>query len=338
MNYAQTDPRWAEQRLGTHDGWTLGRYGCYVTSFSNVATHFGKDINPSQLDNIFTDRGLYTDGGLCQDDMLSKVYPDIEFEGVYHCEYAPCDLSVLNECNDYVHEAILELDASPQPGIQSHFCRFYSYNPETGVVMIVDTMDGQVVSIADRYGNPSEVILKVVKYIAQPPYVPEPTVQGTKPEAPQPAPDAVVVDPVATSSTHVEGSVLANLPEWETSFTPDAKVLPVKQVDAFATDPTGAGDVIPVPTGAMVHLSGTYQSNGQARYRLQSSTTHPEINGAWYGLSVDSFTGHTTGDQLIPDVPDAPKTPTTSLVSNLIQLLAVLTSPILRVVGKLRKK
>lgn len=185
QNYAQTDPRWANQRLGTVDGITLGMAGCFVVSFANVAEHFGKDVTPADLDNIFTDRGMYIDGNLCTDDMLTKVYPEIQFTGVYNCDSIPCDLSVFNEFNNYEHEAIVELDASPAPGVQTHFCRFYDYNPQTGVVRIVDSQDGQIVSIADRYGNPAEFILKVVKYVGPSLFVPAPEVM---PEIEQPAP------------------------------------------------------------------------------------------------------------------------------------------------------
>lgn len=215
-NYSQTDPRWQNQRLGTVNGITLGMAGCYVTADANVAEHFGKNVTPAELDNIFTDRGLYVDGNLCTDEMLEKVYPDIKFDGVYHCENIPCDLGVFNEFNNYEHEAIVELDASPAPGVQTHFCRFFDY--QNGVVRIVDSQDGQIVSVADRYGNPAEVILKVVKYVGPARFVPTPEPMPEiqlPPAAPAPVaqpPVLPVVDslskpPVAPAEVHYEQPV-----------------------------------------------------------------------------------------------------------------------------------
>ncbi len=236
QNYSQTDPRWTNQRLGTVNDWTLGLYGCFVTAMSNVAEHFGYDLTPAELDDIFTDRGLYVDGGLCVDDMLSKVKPDIKFAGVYHCEDAPCDLSVFNEFNNYEHEAIVELDASAAPGIQTHFNRFYDYDADTGVVRIVDSEDGEIVAINRRYGNPADVILKVVKYVGpsqfsapaevmSPIVAPEPT-----PEAPAIAPEpveqsALVLPPVDSIQPPSLPTPTTSLPQ-EPELTQTQNVLP----------------------------------------------------------------------------------------------------------------
>ena len=233
QNYSQTDPRWAKQRLGTVNGINLGMAGCYVTAFANVAEHFGKNVTPGQLDDIFTDRRMYVQGNLCTDDMLTRIYSDIKFTGVYHCENVPCDLSVFNEFNNYEHEAIVELDASAAPGVQTHFCRFFDYNVSSGVVRIVDSQDGRIISIASRYGDPKAVILKVVKYVGPSAFRPAPTVM---PEI-TPAPPVENITPPSSAPPSIPPSVPVEAPQAPVVVPPP--VSPPDTTTPVVTTPDG---------------------------------------------------------------------------------------------------
>lgn len=263
-NYAQTDPRWAGQRLGTVDGWTLGQYGCYVVAQSNIAEHFGHDCTPADLDNIFTDRGLYVDGGLCWDGMLSQVYPDIRFDGVYHCEGIPCDLGVFNEFNNYEHEALIELDASPAPGEQTHFNRFYDYDPSTGVVRIIDSQDGQLVSINERYGDPATVVLKVVKFVgpSQSPVQPAPVTPPSDPVPDPPVPTMPVSEPATPAS--------------QPSSEPEQSSPPVSQPAATDTAQLPKVDSLSVtPQPTPVPIPSSYENPVNTTHDTEKSTSRP---------------------------------------------------------------
>lgn len=187
MNYSQRDPSWAGQRLGTCDGVTIGSDGCYVTAFANIASHFGKDINPAQLDDDFTNNGRYVSGCLCRDNMLTEVYPDIQYIETFHFENGPADFSVL--VNTFEDEYVIELDANPSaPGVQTHFNRFYDYFD--GVLRIIDSWTGQLINVADVYGDPAVAVQKIVHYRG-----PAPTPATPPPAIPVVDPAPVVPDP-----------------------------------------------------------------------------------------------------------------------------------------------
>jgi hypothetical protein len=61
-NYAQQGPRapWQNKILG-HGGspGTIGQYGCYVTSWADVATWGGYPTDPGQMDDLFNAAGIF---------------------------------------------------------------------------------------------------------------------------------------------------------------------------------------------------------------------------------------------------------------------------------------
>lgn len=180
--YSQNDPRWQNNRLGLADGVTIGADGCYVTAMTNMANDCGHDIDVAALDQIFTDNAggwgyVNSEGGadqadFCTDGMLSHVFSDIAYQDAKTYNDA-ADLTQLN--NDVHVKQILEVDGQPQtPGLQTHFVYFYDYDPSTGVVRVVDSWTGFLISLADVYGDPATCIYKIVTYVWTPP-APAPT-------------------------------------------------------------------------------------------------------------------------------------------------------------------
>src|SRR5437016_3731665 len=97
--FKQSDPRWADIKLGNSPSVTLGQSSCYVCSFAMIANYYGKKVTPDQLNQILIDKKLYVNedeiGG---DDTLQLVYPDIKFEKEYlfpDDPPTPADLNLL---------------------------------------------------------------------------------------------------------------------------------------------------------------------------------------------------------------------------------------------------
>lgn len=169
--YSQRDSQWASQRLGTVDGVTIGQYGCYITSFAMIAGYFGHQISPNALDDIFTNKGLYTDGDLVKSDAdLSQVFPDILFKQTYDYSNGPADLNLLQQLSaDDSIAVILELDFDhdPNDGIQTHFVCLHEYDGNT--FKIYDPWYGTDDDFSLHYGsNPSQTIQKFVVYKGNP--------------------------------------------------------------------------------------------------------------------------------------------------------------------------
>src|SRR5258708_1266390 len=159
--YGQQDPRWNGQRLGTANGATIGAYGCYLTCFAMKAGYYGHPITPAPLDDLFTNRNLYTDGDEMSDAQLAAVYPDISFQHAYTYSGVPADLSLLKQLSaDGALTVTLELDFDhdPNDGIQTHFVELQSYDGHT--LLIVDPWYsdtngryGEVANFSAHYGG-----------------------------------------------------------------------------------------------------------------------------------------------------------------------------------------
>lgn len=60
--YNQCDPRWANQRLGWCDEYTICTAGCAMSSTAMMLATKGVDVNPSSLDDWLSNNGGYFDG------------------------------------------------------------------------------------------------------------------------------------------------------------------------------------------------------------------------------------------------------------------------------------
>ncbi len=174
--FSQRDPQWAAQRLGTVNGSTLGQYGCYVTSFAMVAAYYGKDINPSKLDDFFTNGHVYYNAQgnhndpakFAADNMLQVIYGDIVFQKAYDFTNAPADLNLLKTLlADPTLSVILEVDFNHNPGdgIQTHFVVAVECDGKKVVIADPWQVPGSVDDFTKNYGNnPAQTILKFVVY------------------------------------------------------------------------------------------------------------------------------------------------------------------------------
>jgi N-acetyl-anhydromuramyl-L-alanine amidase AmpD len=168
--YAQRDPRWANQRLGTADGITLGQYGCYVTSMAMLACYYGHTITPAALDDLYTARGIYVDGDMMPDDALARAFPNLELVAVHDYANAPADLGLLRSiAADPSLTAVigLDFDHNPADGVQTHFLDLAGCDASTdgSGLRVADPWYGGVAPFDRNYGSdPATTIQKVVVY------------------------------------------------------------------------------------------------------------------------------------------------------------------------------
>ena len=165
--YAQRDPRWASQRLGTADGITLGQYGCYVTSMAMLACYYGHPITPAQLDDLYTNEHIYVNGDMMPDDALHRAYPDLTLVAVHDYSNGPADLGLLRSiAADPTLTAVigLDFDHNPADGVQTHFSPLAGCD---GVhVQLADTWYGGIIAdMTVNYGpDPATTIIKAGGY------------------------------------------------------------------------------------------------------------------------------------------------------------------------------
>ena len=92
--YAQKDPRWASEMLGTTQGDTLGTDGCLVTAASMALGNLGFTTNPSDLNARLTQADSFTPRGWLIWDGIRKV-TDNRAQARYYDEVNP---EIIQQC------------------------------------------------------------------------------------------------------------------------------------------------------------------------------------------------------------------------------------------------
>jgi len=105
MEYnSQRDKRWANEKLG-NGSTTIGGYGCYITSLSNLS----KEYNPSQVNTILRKGGCFNGDLLINPERIAKLL-NLEYHGRNN-------MVIRNP----EYRTIAEVDMSPAVGKQQHF-------------------------------------------------------------------------------------------------------------------------------------------------------------------------------------------------------------------------
>jgi Peptidase C39 family len=74
--FAQSDPRWAEEELGTASS-TMGEEGCAVSCAAMVLAFYGQDIDPGRLNTFLTDNSGYTPQGWLYWEKAADFHPGL---------------------------------------------------------------------------------------------------------------------------------------------------------------------------------------------------------------------------------------------------------------------
>lgn len=125
--FSQTDPRWKTTLLGFDKSSTIGGYGCLLTSFTMVATHYGAaDLTPAKLNDMMKAVGGFEPGtAYIIGGMLGSVVPgfSVDYRQAHGVPAPLTDIDVAIADNRPV---IIEVDWSPNPGLQTHYMVAYA--------------------------------------------------------------------------------------------------------------------------------------------------------------------------------------------------------------------
>lgn len=152
--WSQRDPHWATQRLGIIDGTTIGGQGCLITSIAMMNAGFdpGNQLNPSQVDNLFTAQGGYANGNLVIWTAINRILPNCALTGTISCAATAAPVQDLINHLEQQYLTILQVGFGGDPK-QMHFVLAYGHNGND--IMFHDPWYGDASSFATskRYGT-----------------------------------------------------------------------------------------------------------------------------------------------------------------------------------------
>jgi len=125
--FSQTDPQWKSNLLGFDKTSTIGGFGCLLTSMTMCATQYGaNDLTPALLNDKMKAIGGFQAGtAYIVGWMIGNVVPGMGLD-YRACSGAPAPLSEIDANLAQGRPVIIEVDWSPQAGVQTHYMVVYA--------------------------------------------------------------------------------------------------------------------------------------------------------------------------------------------------------------------
>ena len=125
IRYSQQDPQWKNSKIGPGPD-TIGYIGCALTSLAMYASSWGFTETPATLNQKLTANGGITSDELLVWGAISKLYPQIQSTGLTICTNTDAPISQINASLAAGQPVIVEVDYSPDAGLQTHWVLLYA--------------------------------------------------------------------------------------------------------------------------------------------------------------------------------------------------------------------
>lgn len=165
--YSQMDPQWKLKRLGTSREATIGSFGCLLTDMAMIASVYGYQINPLELNSKMKGVSGFQ-GAYIMPYLLPKVLPGITYQGVEQCYQTPAPMARIDAWLEQGKPVIVEVDYSPKQSMQNHWIILYAR--QNGDYLLYDPWPypiqrEEILLTKSRYafaGKPKEIITQVL--------------------------------------------------------------------------------------------------------------------------------------------------------------------------------
>lgn len=167
QTYSQNDQRWKNATLGTSG--TIGDYGCLVVDVAMVACYFGHTETPLTLNEKLKRNGGYANGNLLVWGALTKIYPDITYEGQTQTPdpLTQGQMDDIRSIFDQKLPVFLQIDTIPATsGLDEHWVLAIDYDGDDFIVQ--DPWDGATKRITSWGVKPQELIYAYAYYSGTP--------------------------------------------------------------------------------------------------------------------------------------------------------------------------
>ncbi|HSA99073.1 MAG TPA: SH3 domain-containing protein [Anaerolineales bacterium] len=123
--YSQQDPQWKSDILGFGDpGDTIGYIGCALTSVAMLLSGHGYTETPKTLNQKLKNVDGFAGAGI-RWGAVSQIYPKVALKAFIPCSTSDAPLAQINTALAAGQPAIVQVDYSNDPGIQTHWVMLY---------------------------------------------------------------------------------------------------------------------------------------------------------------------------------------------------------------------
>lgn len=123
--YSQQDPQWKKDILGFGDpGDTIGYVGCALTSVAMLLSGHGYAETPKTLNQKLKNVDGFVSAGI-RWGAVSQVYPNVTLKAFIPCSTSDAPLAQIDTAIAAGQPAIVQVDYSNEPGIQTHWVVLY---------------------------------------------------------------------------------------------------------------------------------------------------------------------------------------------------------------------
>lgn len=135
--YSQTDPAWKSKLLGFDKTSTIGYYGCLLTSITMLASGYGLNETPDTLNEKMKGVGGFSAGtAWLVPGAVPAALSGLRYVTYTKCSGAPAPLGEIDAWLGQGKPVVIEVDWSPQAGIQTHY--MLVYGKEDGDYLVYD--------------------------------------------------------------------------------------------------------------------------------------------------------------------------------------------------------
>lgn len=160
IKFSQRDPRWANEKLGT-SSLTIGEAGCAVSALATVLKYYNFDTDPSRLNKLCIEKGVYLDRNLMKWWDINKLDEFVKLTDWIDCPTTSAPIKKVDDELNAGRPIICWVDGNPnQPGNQQHFIVIIGKTDDNHYLAYdMWYPDEDAIFFDVRYGEPSRGIL-----------------------------------------------------------------------------------------------------------------------------------------------------------------------------------
>lgn len=124
--FSQQDPKWKDDILGNGTGSdTIGYVGCALTAVTMLLDGHGYNETPKSLNQKLKNAGGFVGASIAWS-AVSKIYPNVALKAFIPCGNSDAPLAQIDAALAAGQPAVVQVDRSPAPGIQTHWVVLYA--------------------------------------------------------------------------------------------------------------------------------------------------------------------------------------------------------------------